>query len=73
MASIAGWMPHAMLGSPTEVAAASPALVETSEATVPETIAPAAPVFQCAECGVIQSVRDIERRGSLWTPQIAGL
>jgi hypothetical protein len=31
----------------------------------------AGPAFQCAECGVIESVREIERRGSLWAMPVA--
>jgi outer membrane lipoprotein SlyB len=58
IASISGWMPHAMVGSATAMA------VETSGPTLAST-APAAaspaPAFQCAECGVIDSVREIER------------
>ena len=63
IASITGWMPNAMIGSGTAVAAVdSPSLQTTDDAT---------PTFQCAECGVIQSVRDIEQRGSLWTTPVA--
>ena len=60
IASMAGWMPNAMLGSRTTVAAQT---VESLEA----------PTFQCAECGVIQSVRDIEQRGSLWSTPVAAV
>ena len=58
IASISGWMPHAMVGSSTAVA-------ETTVASVTPAAATTAPVFQCAECGVIDSVREIERAGSL--------
>jgi hypothetical protein len=66
IASITGWMPNAMLGSPTVMAAQTtiePAAVQEN----------ATPTFQCAECGVIQSVREIERRGSLWTTPVAAV
>ena len=59
IASIVGWMPHAMIGSRTTVAA---------QTTDPVAKAPA---FQCVECGVIQSVREIEQRGYLWTTPVA--
>jgi hypothetical protein len=69
IASIAGWMPHAMVGSGTAVAA------ETIRSTLPlGEVADAprtGPAFQCAECGVIESVREIERRGSLWSIPVA--
>lgn len=59
IASMSGWMPHAMVGSGTPVAA------DTTVASASDTIGTAAPAFQCAECGVIDSVREIERSGSL--------
>ena len=67
IASIVGWMPHAMLGSRRVVAAQT---VEPPVTAVQET-SDVTPAFQCAECGVIQSVRDIEQRGSLWTTPVA--
>jgi hypothetical protein len=46
-------------------AAAEPTKVSAEPFGTPD--APvAAPAFRCAECGVIESVREIERRGSLW-------
>jgi hypothetical protein len=65
IASIMGWMPRAMLGNTTAVAAVEPAAVQPSEYT--------SPAFQCAECGVIQSVREIEQRGSLWATPVAAV
>src|SRR3954470_1924021 len=68
IASITGWMPHAMLGARTAVAAQS---FESPLAAVVTTESEdAAPAFQCVECGVVQSVRDIEQRGSLWAPPL---
>jgi outer membrane lipoprotein SlyB len=58
IASITGLMPNAMIGNGTAVAA-----VGIDE--------DATPTFQCAECGVIQSVRDIEQRGFLWATPVA--
>jgi hypothetical protein len=58
IASISGWMPNVMLGSDSLVAA---------EVSVPSAQASGAgaAAFRCAECGVIDSVREIERGGSL--------
>ena len=63
IASITGWMPHAMVGTHTAVAAQS---IESPLAALVATDSEdAAPAFQCVECGVVQSVRDIEQRGAL--------
>jgi hypothetical protein len=67
IASIVGWMPHAMIGSRTTVAAQ---MIE-SPVTEAQEVQDATPTFQCAECGVIQSLREIEQRGSLWTTPVA--
>jgi outer membrane lipoprotein SlyB len=68
IASIAGWMPHAMVGSGAAMAADAKQSMPASEsAGGPRT----GPAFQCAECGVIESVREIERRGSLWSVPVA--
>ena len=64
IASMMGWMPRAMLGTPTAVAAVEATAVPTEYTS---------PAFQCAECGVIQSVREIEQRGSLWTTPVAAV
>ena|SRR5688572_6274739 len=66
IASITGLMPNAMLGSRTAMAAQA---IETPAAMQEN----ATPTFQCAECGVIESVREIERRGSLWTTPVAAV
>ncbi|HVF38827.1 MAG TPA: hypothetical protein VM939_02930 [Gemmatimonadaceae bacterium] len=58
IASISGWMPNAMLGSGSAIAA------ETSR-SVAHAAANSGAAFQCAECGVIESVREIERSGLL--------
>ena len=62
IASMMGWMPRAMLGTTTAVAAVEPQPTEYTS-----------PAFQCAECGVIQSVREIEQRGSLWATPVAAI
>ena len=66
IASITGWMPHAMLGN------AAAAELEPSVAVLQRTDTDAeAPAFQCAECGVIESIREIERRGTLSATPVA--
>jgi outer membrane lipoprotein SlyB len=61
IASIGGWMPNAMIGAGTAMTAETPvAQTSTTEGSTTVT-----PTFQCAECGVIESVREIERRGSM--------
>ena len=62
IASMAGWMPRAMVGTQTNVAHTSNAAPAAQSAS---------PAFQCAECGVIESIREIERRGTLWTTPVA--
>jgi outer membrane lipoprotein SlyB len=60
MASITGWMPNAMLGTGSAIDADTPTLASGAEGTTN-----VAPAFKCAECGVIDSVREIERRGTV--------
>ena len=69
IASITGWMPRAMVGSGTTVAAQT---VESPLAGQPTT-AQSGAAFQCAECGVIETVREIDRRGSLFTAPVAAV
>ena len=63
IASIAGWMPNAMVGTGTAIAAQVPMQSGASQST--------GTAFHCAECGVIESIREIERRGSLFTAPVA--
>ncbi|MGZ5116008.1 MAG: hypothetical protein ACXWCP_18855 [Burkholderiales bacterium] len=58
MATISGWMPRAMVG-------AAPAVTADARLT-PNRDAPGEDLrtvaaFECAECGVIESIREIER------------
>lgn len=62
IATIAGWMPSTMIGDSAPTAAASTTKVIQSTPT-PAIEARNGPAFQCAECGVIDTVRDIDRRG----------
>ena len=61
IASITGVLPNAMIGTRTAVATVDSPVVEDS------------PTFQCAECGVIQSFRDFEQRGSLSATPVAAV
>jgi outer membrane lipoprotein SlyB len=69
IASMAGWMPRAMVGSDTATVQSTGAVAPASESVVEGLRT--GPAFQCAECGVIESVREIERRGSLWAMPVA--
>ena len=67
IATITGWMPNAMRGLDVVATEPQPAAAETpSAATAVPMTDKTAPAFRCAECGVIESIREIERRGSLW-------
>jgi outer membrane lipoprotein SlyB len=62
IASLTGWMPHAMLSGESAVAlestgSATPAALEP----VSDVVRPS-PAFKCAECGVVDSVRELEGR-----------
>jgi hypothetical protein len=61
IATVTGWMPNALVGdaalqSGSGIAVNSPDSVPEGQNT--------GPMFQCVECGVIDSVREIERRSS---------
>lgn len=70
IATLVGWMPHAMVRGDTAVAVKSGVIPPLGTESAPDVVR-AAPVFQCVECGVIESVREIERRGSLWSQPLA--
>jgi len=55
IASVTGWLPSGL------VSRAAAATLDTS--TELETARNATPAFQCTECGVIESLREIEPRG----------
>ena len=57
--SIAGWMPSALNASVSE-----PRLSREAAALVPVS-ARAGVTFECAECGMIEGIREIERTGAL--------
>src|SRR4051794_7655762 len=67
IATVSGWFPNAMRGADVIVTEPQPALERSS---VQPDAQKAGPAFQCAECGVIDSIREIERRGSLWTAPV---
>ena len=64
IASISGWLPNALRGDDSVVTEPRTPVIERS-GLQPD--AKSGPAVQCAECGVIQSIREIERRGYLWT------
>ena len=62
MASVTGWMPSVMQS--VLVSAEQPAAVaERDEASAPDA-ARASAAFNCGECGMIETIREIERRAS---------
>lgn len=68
IATIGGWMPNAMRG--VDVITDGPTPQSHGAATLPDG-PQTAPAFQCVECGVIESIREIERGGSLWSVPVA--
>ncbi|HUP95958.1 MAG TPA: hypothetical protein VM164_13690 [Burkholderiales bacterium] len=69
IATVTGWMPRALIGDAVTVESGS-----VAETTV---IMPDAqrtgPAFQCVECGVIESVREIERRSAAHQAPLANM
>lgn len=65
IASISGVMPSAMLSSSVR----ANDIAENSEAPLDTPHAGAA--FQCAECGILQSIREIDWRGGLFDASLA--
>lgn len=62
--AISGWMPTAMVGAPPVSTMRDSGVTHSTRSAIPEE--PKAPsAFPCAECGVIESIREIERDGSL--------
>lgn len=73
IASMTGWMPQSLVSSSATALAAEADDSRPGRATgeaQPE-LQRTGPAFQCAECGVIDSIREIERRGSLWGAPLA--
>lgn len=67
IATITGWMPSAMLSESQSQAVSltsQPGRSGGSSTATPEDPQTGA-AFQCAECGVIESIREIERRSAL--------
>ncbi len=61
IATVAGWMPHAMMsGEPVAVQPGADLVVAAGAGAVSDVLL-ASPAFHCAECGVINSVRALER------------
>ncbi|HUP94800.1 MAG TPA: hypothetical protein VM164_07820, partial [Burkholderiales bacterium] len=70
IATVTGWMPRALIGDAVTVESGR----GVAETTV---ITPDAqrtgPAFQCIECGVIESVREIERRSAAHQAPLANM
>lgn len=73
IASLTGWMPQVLESGTSGMATIrEPApLPDTGKSTTetPKSV----PAFQCVECGVIDSVRDIERRSRLGGAPVAAV
>jgi len=61
IATVTGWMPRALIGDAVTVESGSG--IAESVVITPEGQR-TGPAFQCVECGVIESVREIERRST---------
>jgi hypothetical protein len=60
MATISGWMPRAMVGA-TPAVTADARLTPNRDAPREDLDLRTVGAFECAECGVIESIREIER------------
>ena len=61
IATVTGWMPRELIGEAVTVESGSG--IAESAIITPDGQR-TGPAFQCVECGVIESVREIERRSS---------
>jgi outer membrane lipoprotein SlyB len=59
IASITGWMPSGLMSRASAGAVPSIQEVDTARSGV---------AFECAECGVIETIREIEQRGEFGLP-----
>jgi hypothetical protein len=66
IATIAGWMPSA-LSATTD--AQRQVLRDGGDDALPDTARSRA-TFECAECGMIESIREIERRGTFTSARV---
>ena len=70
IATVTGWMPRALIGDAVSVESGSG--VAESAIITPEGQR-TGPAFQCVECGVIESVREIERRSAAHQAPLANV
>ena len=70
IATITGWMPRALIGEAVSVESRSGIAESTIFTPDGQRTGPA---FQCAECGVIESVREIERRSAAQKAPLANV
>lgn len=59
IASITGWMPSGLMSRASAATVLSTPEVDTARSGV---------AFECAECGVIETIREIEQRGDTGVP-----
>lgn len=71
IASMAGWMPQVLESGTSGTATTSERMPLPEPAKSDAGTQKSVPAFQCVECGVIDSIRDIERRGALWSALFA--
>ena len=62
MANVSGWMPSAMQSG--FVSAEQPATTGGRDDALASDTARASAAFNCSECGMIETIREIERRAS---------
>ena len=70
IATVTGWMPRALIGDAVSVESGSG--VAESAIITPQGQR-TGPAFQCVECGVIESVREIERRSATHQSPLANM
>ena len=61
MASVSGWVPSAMQSG---VVSAEPATAGSRDDALASDAGRASAAFNCGECGMIETIREIERRAS---------
>ena len=70
IATVTGWMPRALIGDAVTV---EPGSGIAESAVITPDGQRTGPTFQCVECGVIESVREIERRSAAQQVPLANM
>ena len=71
IASMTGWMPHGLESGARAIPATTDRTAPPDAAKPDFQMQRSVPGFQCIECGVIDSIRDIERRSAVSSAPIA--